>query len=205
MRGQEVEALENLDLFRCQRLQENTGRLAFVQKLDDLFHHRQLGDRFLVLAGGSLAGLFDAALQAFEVGEHQLGLDRVGVANRVDLALDMGDVVIFEAAQHVDDGVDFADIGKELVAQAFALRCTAHEAGDVDEGDAGRDDFLRTGDRRKLLHARIRNSNFTGVRLDSAERIVRSLRGSRLCQCVEKGGLADIGQSDDTAFKAHRG
>jgi hypothetical protein len=59
----------------------------------------------------------------------------------------MGDVVVLEAAQHVHDGVDLADVGEELVAEAFALGGAAHEAGDVDEGDAGRDDLLRLRDR----------------------------------------------------------
>ncbi len=43
----------------------------------------------------------------------------------------MGDVVVLEAAQHMRDGVDLADIGEELVAQPFALRRAAHQAGDI--------------------------------------------------------------------------
>jgi hypothetical protein len=53
----------------------------------------------------------------------------------------MDDVVILEAAEHVSDGVDLADYGKELIAEAFALRGAAHEAGDVDEGESRRDDL----------------------------------------------------------------
>ena len=45
----------------------------------------------------------------------------------------MRDVGILEAAQHVDDGVDLADIAEELVAQPLALRRAAHQAGDIDE------------------------------------------------------------------------
>jgi hypothetical protein len=41
----------------------------------------------------------------------------------------------------VDDGVGFADVGQELVAQAFALGRTGHQTGDVDELDDGRLDF----------------------------------------------------------------
>ena len=110
---------------------------------------------------------------------------------------------VFEAAQHMHDGVDFADIGEELVAEAFALRRAAHQAGDVDEGDARRDQFLRLGDVGKLAHARIGNRHFTGVRLDRAERIIRRLRRRRLGQRVEESGLADIRQPDDTAFETH--
>jgi hypothetical protein len=42
----------------------------------------------------------------------------------------------------VDDGVDLADVAEELVAQAFALGRAAHQAGDVDEAELGRDDLL---------------------------------------------------------------
>ena len=63
----------------------------------------------------------DALLEAFEVGQQQLGLDHLGVGDRVDLVRDVLDVVILEAAQDVDDGVDLADVAEELVAEPFAL------------------------------------------------------------------------------------
>jgi len=42
------------------------------------------------------------------------------------------DVFIVEAAHDVDDGVGFADVGQELVAEAFALAGASDEAGDVE-------------------------------------------------------------------------
>ena len=153
----------------------------------------------------ALAELGDAALQAFEIGKHQLGVDRLGVGHRIDAALDMGDVVVLEAAQHMHDGVDLADVGEELVAQPFALGGAAHQAGDVDEGDAGRDDLLRLGDRRDLFQPRIGNGDFAGIRLDGAERIVGGLRGRRPRQRVEQCRFADVGKPNDPAFEAHGG
>ncbi len=82
-----------------------------------------------------------APLQAFEVGEHQFGFDGICIGGRIDAAFDVGDVIVFEAAENVGDSVDFADVGEELVAKAFAFRGAAHEACDVDEGQAGRDDL----------------------------------------------------------------
>ena len=60
--------------------------------------------------------------------------------DRVDAALDVGDVALLEAAEHVHDRVDLADIGEELVAQPLALRGAAHQPGDVDEADPRRHD-----------------------------------------------------------------
>ena len=102
---------------------------------------RELRLGFLVAALGLLLERGDALLQAFQVGQHQLGLDGLGVGQRVDAVLDVGDVVVLEAAQHVGDGVDLADVAQELVAEALALGGAAHEAGDVDEGQPRRDDL----------------------------------------------------------------
>ena len=154
--------------------------------------------RFLFEAG-------DALLQAFEVGQHQLGLDRLGVRDRVDPALDMGDVVVLEASDDVGDGVDLADIGEELVAETLALARAAHEARDVDEGEAGRDDLLGMGELGQPHQARIGHRDLADIGLDRAEGIVLGLRGGRLRERIEEGGLADIRQAHDAAFEAHGG
>jgi hypothetical protein len=46
-------------------------------------------------------------------------------------------------------GIGLADVGEELVAQAFALAGPGHQAGDVDELDDGRLDLLRLDDGRQ--------------------------------------------------------
>ncbi len=45
----------------------------------------------------------------------------------------MGDVIVFEAAKHMNNRIDLADIGEKLVAEAFTTRCPAHQPGDIDE------------------------------------------------------------------------
>ena len=92
----------------------------------------------------------------------------------------MGDVVIFEAAQHMRDGVDLADVGEELVAEPFALGGAAHQARDVDEGDARRDEFGGLGDRGELFQPWVGHRHVADIGLDGAERIVRRLRRRRL-------------------------
>ena len=101
------------------------------------------------------------------------------------------------------DGVAFTDVGQELVAQALALGGPAHQAGDVDKGQAGRDDFLRPGDFRQHLKARIGHRDVADVGLDGAEGIIGRLRRRRLRQSVEQGRFADVGQTDDAAFETH--
>jgi hypothetical protein len=107
--------------------------LALAQQLESLPEHAGHDLRFLVAAGGLLRSRGHALLEAFEVGEHQLGLDHIGIGNRVDLVGDMLDVVVLEAPQDVDDRVDLADVAEELVAEPFALAGAFDQAGDIDE------------------------------------------------------------------------
>ena len=120
-------------------------------------------------------------------------------------AFDMGDVAVLEAADHVGDRVAFADGGEELVAEPLALRGAADEAGDVDEGEPGRDDLLRAGDLGQHVETGIGHRDLADVGLDGAERIVGRLRRRGLRQRVEERRLADIGQADDAAFETHEG
>ena len=115
----------------------------------------------------------------------------------------MGDVAVLEAAHHMGDRVAFADIGEELVAEPFALRGAAHEARDVDEGEAGRDDLLRARNLGQHGEARVGHGDVADIRLDRAERIVGRLGRGGLRQGVEERGLADIRQAHDAAFETH--
>jgi hypothetical protein len=63
--------------------------------------------------------------------------------------------------------------------------------------------FCAAANLRELVEPGIRHRDVADVRLDRAEGIIRRLRRLRLGQRVEQGGLADIGQPDDTAFETH--
>ncbi|MCY1175539.1 hypothetical protein D9M73_157820 [compost metagenome] len=141
-------------------------------------------------------------LAAVEVGEDQFQVDDLDVALGVDAVGDVNHVLVFEAAHHVGDGVGLADVGEELVAQAFTFRGTGDQAGDVDEFHGGRQHAVRLDDGRQGVQARIRHRHDAAVRLDGAEREVLS-GDAGFGQGVEQGGLADVGQADDAAIETH--
>ena len=145
--------------------------------------------------------IVDALFQTVEIGQHQFGFDDLDVGDRIDLALDMGDVAVLEAAHDMHDRVHLADRGEKLVAEPLAFRGAAHQAGNIDEGDAGRNDLFRLRQRSKFLQARIGHGDLADIRLDGAERIIGRLRRRRLRQRVEERRLADIRQADDAAFE----
>ena len=84
-----------------------------------------------------------ALLQGREVGEDQFRVDDFDVPHRVDISGDMMDVPVFKTADHLDNGVDLADVAQELVSQALPLARAAHKARDIHELDHRRHEFLR--------------------------------------------------------------
>ena len=114
----------------------------------------------------------------------------------------MHDIIVFEGTHDLADRVGFANVGEELVAQAFAFRSALDDAGDVHEGHRGRHDLLRVHELGKHWQTVIRQWHDAGVRFDGGERIV--FRQNVVTgQCVEHGGLADVRQSDDSDSKRH--
>ena len=81
---------------------------------------------FLPLTSFSSRGT--ALLERLQVGEHQLGVDRLDVARGSTLAVDVHDVGVVEGADHLADRVGLADVGEELVAQPLALAGAADDA-----------------------------------------------------------------------------
>src|SRR5207302_9708834 len=84
-----------------------------------------------------LAGLVEAPLDHAQIGERELARDDVVVAYGVDRSHHVHYVGVFEAADHVHDRVDLADVRQELVAEDFRLRGATHQSADVDDLDDG--------------------------------------------------------------------
>ncbi|OIQ81649.1 hypothetical protein GALL_365730 [mine drainage metagenome] len=177
-------------------------RDCLVQRLLAALQHLDGLERLLVAGAALLVQAVDGLLHGAEVGQAQLGLDDADVGQRVDMAGDVDHVLVLEAAHDVDDGVGFADVGEELVAQAFALAGAGHEPGDVDELHHGRQHALRLDDGGELLQTRIGHLDHAHIGFDGAEGVVLGGDGA-LGQRVEERGLAHVGQSHDAAFEAH--
>ena len=159
------------------------------------------GTRSLTLRD-SFSSRVDRLVDGLEVGEDQLGLDRGDVAARVDLAVDVGDVLVAEDARDLADRGRFADVREELVAQALALRRAADDAGDVDELHRGRQQLLRAVDLRELREPVVRYADDADVGLDRRERVVRR-EHVVLGQRVEERRLACVGETDDADGECH--
>ena len=154
--------------------------------------------RRLVAALDLLADALAALPDRLEVGEHQLGVDHLDVADRIDPARHVMDVRVLEAADDLHHRVDLAHVGEELVAEPLALARAFDEARDVDELDRRGDDDPGLGDALQRGEPRVRHRHHADVGIDGAERIVRRFRFPGPRDGVEQGGLADVGEAYDS-------
>ena len=165
-----------------------------------LFHYLDFELGILIGPLGRPFQLGQAVFQMLDVGQHQFNLDRLHVGDGVDLASHVDHVGILEAADHLQDGVDLADVREKLVAEALAFAGALHDACDVDELEGGRDHLLRWDVFRDQREPIVRHAHHSLVGLDRAEGVVRALRRLRQGERVEEGALSDVGESDDACF-----
>ena len=161
----------------------------------------EFGNDFLVTGLDRFLLALAALLDAFQIGEDEFSVDDFDIAHRIDRIHDVFDVRVLEAADHLDDGVHFADVAEELVAQTFALAGAFDEAGNVDELEDGRDQFLGTADFGQDSQPVIGDRNHAVIRLNGAKTVVGGHGLTALGQRVKEGTLADIRQANNSGAK----
>lgn len=87
-------------------------------------------------------------------------------------------------------------MGKELVAQAFALRRALDQPRDIHEMHDGRRNLAAVEHAGQHFEPFVRYGDNALVRFDGAERIVRRFRAG-FRNGVEQGALADVRQAHD--------
>ncbi len=70
---------------------------------------------------GCFFGFGEARVNCLEVFDLEFVVYDFHVADGVYGAVNVSDVVVVEAAEHVEDGVGFADVCEELVAEALTF------------------------------------------------------------------------------------
>ncbi len=160
---------------------------------------------FLVLhlaALGDVGGLAARPLDRVQIGEKELGLHDPRVAHRIGRSGGVRDVRILEAAHDVEDDVHLADVGEELVAEAFASAGPFDQTRDVDEGDRGGHGLLRSKHFLQQEEIEVGHGGDPHVLLDRAEGIVGGF-GAGVGQRVQERRLADVGEPGDSHGKTH--
>ena len=167
-----------------------------VQVLLDAMQQRDELRFLVLLESRALLRPFETFRHRLEVGELQLELEHVDVANRIDAALHVRDVGILERSHHERRRVRLADVPEEAVAEALAATRAAHQAGDIGKGHRRRDHLGWPEERGKTIEARVGHRHDAGIRLDGGEGVVAH-HSAGLRHRVEERRLSGVGQADD--------
>ncbi len=99
------------------------------------------------------------------------------------------------------NGVHFADVAEEFVAETFPLRCAFDQPGDIHELDCCGDNGGGFGDFGEWLQTIIGDGHDADIRIDGAKGIVGRLRVAGAGYGIKQGGLANIWQPDNSGFE----
>ena len=153
-----------------------TSRATLLQRLLELHQKIVTTLGVLIARCGLLLALADIVLYGLQILQLQLRVDNTLVANGIHRAIDVRNITILEATQNVDDCIGVADIAEELISQAFALRSTLHQTGDIDNLDGGGDNLAGVINLGQLNESLIGYGDNTHIGLDCTEREICSLR-----------------------------
>ena len=195
LRAQRGEQLHNLWCVR--RRWDGAGRPTRLQRCDQIPQPALLGNRMAVAPLGGLRDPFEPTLGLLEVGVHQLGLDRLGVPQRIHPAVRVNHVGVVVDANHVHDGVRFPNVRQELVAKSFAPVGARHQPGNVTELDRVRHHLRCLRHRRHGLEPLVGDGHNGDVGFDRGEGVVGDVRGGA-GQGREQRGLAGVGKAHDS-------
>ena len=111
----------------------------------------------------------------------------------------MGDVVVVEAPEHMDDGIRIPDVGKELVAEPLSFRRPFHESRNIHYLYRCGNHFLRIVYTGEFHQPFVRDGNDSHIGFYRAEWEIGRL-SLRIGEAVEQRRFADVGQTDYPAL-----
>jgi hypothetical protein len=71
--------------------------------------------RVFITCSCSLLGLGQTALDGLEVLQLKLSIDNLFIADGVDSTINVGDILVLETTENVDDSISLTDVSKELI------------------------------------------------------------------------------------------
>ena len=175
--------------------------VAILEPLENLLYRGLLGKHLLHLQAATAgAGLLLLSLESLlgelNVLQPQLLADDVQVTGGVYVTLDVDDLGVIEASNHLEDGVDGADVRQEGIAETSTGRGTAGQTGNVVHGQVGGNLGLGLVLLAEPVEAVIGDDDARLLGVDGGIGEVCRVTEVAFCDGLEERGLADVGEAD---------
>src|ERR1700684_3281031 len=116
----------------------------------DALEQRLLAQHVLLAAFRSFRRTIKTFFEGGEIRKRKLGVYDVDVGEWIDSSRHVDDICAVKGTHDVCDRIHFADVRKELISKAFALRCAGDEPGNINKLDGRRQDLFGLRNCRKL-------------------------------------------------------
>ena len=152
---------------------------------------------------GGLFHLLDFTVDLLQILDLQLKLHDLDVAHGVNGAFHVGEVLVVEAAQHMDECVALAHVGEEAVADAFALTGAFSQARHIHHIHSGINQLVGSDERVDFGQTLVGHVAHTDIRLVGTVGEIGD-GGLSIGDAIEHSGLTCIGKADDATFQTHK-
>lgn len=178
-----------------------TDVLAGLQVLQNLGSGGLLFLHLLHLKGlTATAGLLlegiESLLDELDILDAQLLADDIQVTGGVDITLDVNNLSIVEAANHLEDGIDGANVGQERVTETSTSGGTASQTGNIVHSQVGGNLGLGLVVVAKPVEPVIGNDDTGLLGVDGGIGEVGRVTQGGLGDRLEESRLADVGKTN---------
>lgn len=175
-------------LARLQPLENTTsGGLLLLQ----LLHLQRLATTASLLAE-SLESLLDE----LDILDAQLLADDGQVADGVDIALDVDNLGVIEATNHLENGIDGTNVRQEGVTETSTSRGTAGQTSNIVDGQVGGHNGLGLVVIDKPVESLIGDDDTSLLGVNGGIRKVGRVTKGGLGDRLEERGLANVGETN---------
>lgn len=166
----------------------------------ELLHLQRLSTTASLLAEG-----FESLLDELHILDTELLADDVQITARVDITLDVDNLSIIEAANHLEDGIDSADVRQEGVTQSSTSRGTTGQTGNIVDGQVGRNLGLGLVMLAEPVEPLIGDDNAGLLGVNGGIGEVGRVTQGGLSDRLEECRLADVGKTNLKTLLGHHG
>lgn len=122
---------------------------------------------------------------SFNILLQQLLTDNVHITAGIDVSLHVSDILVIEAAEHVENGIHSTNVGKESISQTSTLGSALHQSSNIGNLKNSIDNALGLESLDQIIKTVIGNGHTSNVGVDRAERIILS-RNLFIRDCEEQ-------------------
>ncbi|MNM91451.1 hypothetical protein D3C81_1037490 [compost metagenome] len=172
-------------------------RLIVIERFFNSFKHFYFLLILLVAALHIFARAFNPLLHTIKVSKNQLQIDCLNVADRVDFAVYVCDILIFKAANNMNNRIHFTNMSQKFISETLTFTSAANQTSNIHKFKRCWYSTIRNNQLSQFIQTFVRYFYHAYVRINCTKWIVGRFC-TRLCNCIKQCGFPYIRKAHDS-------